>query len=89
MFQLLSAPFAYQNKAVSENALSSRDWIGNVDQADIAQWMDAFMLLLFGGIPWQVHCTVDGRFYVALIWRNSMAGTRFLLKPQNKVYFSL
>jgi high affinity choline transporter 7 len=50
---LLSAPFAYQNKAVSENALSSRDWIGKVDTKDIGQWIDSFLLLLLGGIPWQ------------------------------------
>jgi len=54
MFQLLSAPFAYQNKAVAENAFSSRDWLGKVEQKDIGQWIDSFLLLLLGGIPWQV-----------------------------------
>jgi hypothetical protein len=54
MFQLLSAPFAYQNAAVSENTFSSRDWIGKVDKEDIGQWIDSFLLLLLGGIPWQV-----------------------------------
>ena len=54
MFQLLSAPFAYQNKAVSENAFSSRDWLGKVDTKDIGHWIDSFLLLLLGGIPWQV-----------------------------------
>jgi high affinity choline transporter 7 len=54
MFQLLSAPFAYQNEAVSQNAIASHDWLGKVDKADIGQWLDSFMLLLLGGIPWQV-----------------------------------
>jgi len=54
MFQLLSAPFAYQNKAVSENAFSSGDWLGKVDKKDIGLWIDSFLLLLLGGIPWQV-----------------------------------
>jgi len=54
LFQLLSAPYAYQNKAVAENAFSSRDWIGKIDKKDIGQWIDSFLLLLLGGIPWQV-----------------------------------
>jgi high affinity choline transporter 7 len=54
MFQLLSVPFAYQNDAVSRTALTSSDWIGQVDRADIGEWIDTLLLLMFGGIPWQV-----------------------------------
>jgi high affinity choline transporter 7 len=59
MFQLLSAPFAFQNEAVSKDAFASRDWIGHVDTADIGQWLDSFLLLLFGGIPWQVFSSFE------------------------------
>jgi hypothetical protein len=34
--------------------MSSTDWIGQVDRADIGEWIDTLLLLMFGGIPWQV-----------------------------------
>jgi high affinity choline transporter 7 len=54
MFQLLSVPFAYQNEAVSRNGMSSSDWIGKVERTDVGEWLDTLLLLIFGGIPWQV-----------------------------------
>lgn len=54
MFQLLSVPFAYQNEAVSKNVLSSTNWVGKVERADLGEWFDSLLLLIFGGIPWQV-----------------------------------
>jgi high affinity choline transporter 7 len=54
MFQLLSAPYAYQNEAVSRTALSSSEWIGKVERKDVGEWFDTLLLLIFGGIPWQV-----------------------------------
>jgi high affinity choline transporter 7 len=54
MFQLLSVPFAYHNEAVSKNALSTSNWIGKVEKADLGEWFDTLLLLIFGGIPWQV-----------------------------------
>jgi len=54
MFQDLSVPFTYNNEAVSENAFSSSDWLGEVNNEDIGEWIDPFLLLLLGGIPWQV-----------------------------------
>ncbi|PNF35265.1 hypothetical protein B7P43_G04809 [Cryptotermes secundus] len=50
---LLSVPFAYHNEAVSRSALSSSDWIGQVDRADVGEWIDTLLLLMLGGIPWQ------------------------------------
>jgi high affinity choline transporter 7 len=54
LFQLLSVPFAYQNEAVSKNALSSSNWAGTLESADVGEWLDTLLLLMFGGIPWQV-----------------------------------
>ncbi|KDR24329.1 high-affinity choline transporter 1-like isoform X2 [Zootermopsis nevadensis] len=50
---LLSVPFAYQNEAVSKNVLSSTNWVGKVERADLGEWFDSLLLLIFGGIPWQ------------------------------------
>ena len=30
------------------------DWLGSLDPADAGQWVDFYLLLIFGGIPWQV-----------------------------------
>jgi high affinity choline transporter 7 len=58
VFQLLSAPFGSQNEAVSQNAFSSSDWVGEVETQDTGEWIDTFLLLLLGGIPWQVFSFV-------------------------------
>ena len=58
MFQWLAVPFAMIDPAVgpltSEGNITAVDWIGEVKPEDYGLWLDYALLLIFGGIPWQV-----------------------------------
>jgi len=47
-------PFAMMNPKVGKLTDVEHDWIGHVDGADIPSYIDYGLLLIFGGIPWQV-----------------------------------
>lgn len=47
------------NKAVSSIAPSEVDWIGELEPQYLGQYFDYGMLLVFGGIPWQVKYTYN------------------------------
>jgi len=52
----LTVPFAWVHEAVGP--LESRedsDWIGSIESHQSGQWVDFMLLLMFGGIPWQVY----------------------------------
>ncbi|CAG0886997.1 unnamed protein product [Darwinula stevensoni] len=49
----LCIPFAWMHEAVGDPA--SQDWIGTVDTKFIGVYIDSGLLLIFGGIPWQVY----------------------------------
>ncbi|KAJ1118129.1 hypothetical protein NDU88_006324 [Pleurodeles waltl] len=57
----VSVPFAMLNKAVSDiGSTAVREgyqapWLGNIDTADVWSWIDSFLLLMLGGIPWQAY----------------------------------
>ena len=42
------------NSAVSSIAPSEVDWVGTLEPQYYGQYFDYGMLLIFGGIPWQV-----------------------------------
>lgn len=48
-------PFAWMNQNVSEISLKSIDWVGHVEPNQIGFYIDYGLLLVFGGIPWQVY----------------------------------
>lgn len=48
-------PFAASNKAVKNIFDTSHEWIGEVKKPDIATYIDLMLVLIFGGIPWQVY----------------------------------
>ncbi|XP_071792874.1 high-affinity choline transporter 1-like [Asterias amurensis] len=48
-------PFAFTNSAVSNIALTSDAWLGKWDSTYAGVWVDSALLLIFGGIPWQVY----------------------------------
>lgn len=51
----ISAPYAALHPAVSfEKSLMSKDWLGDIRNDDLGEWLDAMLLAIFGGIPWQV-----------------------------------
>lgn len=50
----LCIPFAWTNNHVSVSTMSASEWIGSVDSSDYWSYLDYALLLIFGGIPWQV-----------------------------------
>ncbi|KAF2348984.1 Sodium/solute symporter [Trinorchestia longiramus] len=55
--QWLCVPFALQHSAVGSLALSETDWLGHIpaDSPAWGLWFDYWLLLICGGIPWQVY----------------------------------
>lgn len=52
----VAAPFSLLHPAVSfEKNLVSREWLGEIRNEDLGEWVDGMLLLVFGGIPWQVE----------------------------------
>ena len=51
----LSIPFAMTHSAVSSITTSKETWIGKWDMKFTGVWVDYALLLIFGGIPWQVY----------------------------------
>lgn len=48
-------PFALNHKAVS-NIMETKDqWIGEIKSDEIFYYIDLMLVLIFGGIPWQVY----------------------------------
>ena len=47
-------PFAMFNEHVGSLTSQDVDWIGSVDRREIGYYIDYGLLLVFGGIPWQV-----------------------------------
>ncbi|KAL1517122.1 hypothetical protein ABEB36_000930 [Hypothenemus hampei] len=51
----LCIPFAWMNESVQSLSSTEHDWIGKVESGDLASYIDYGLLLVFGGIPWQVY----------------------------------
>lgn len=51
----LCIPFSLTNSAVGSLSLADNNWIGNVRPALAGQYIDYGLLLILGGIPWQVY----------------------------------
>ncbi|KAJ8318595.1 hypothetical protein KUTeg_003686 [Tegillarca granosa] len=51
----LSIPFAMTNENVHPITVNSTAWIQELDPAYSGMYIDSFLLLIFGGIPWQVY----------------------------------
>ncbi|XP_063221023.1 high-affinity choline transporter 1-like [Bacillus rossius redtenbacheri] len=52
---VLAVPFAYHDPSVSQSAMAAHDWLGHVEPRGAGLWVDNFLLLVFGGIPWQAY----------------------------------
>lgn len=48
-------PFAWTNEHVQSLSSMEYDWIGKVESEDLLSYIDYGLLLVFGGIPWQVY----------------------------------
>ncbi|CAL4128601.1 unnamed protein product, partial [Meganyctiphanes norvegica] len=53
----LAIPFAMTSEYVGSLSLNETDWVGNIpaDDPSWGTWVDYYILLIFGGIPWQVY----------------------------------
>nr|XP_018911386.1 PREDICTED: high-affinity choline transporter 1 [Bemisia tabaci]XP_018911387.1 PREDICTED: high-affinity choline transporter 1 [Bemisia tabaci] len=51
----LCVPFAWANPKVLPLASQDVDWIGEINSEDFWPYVDYGLLLIFGGIPWQVY----------------------------------
>lgn len=50
---VIAMPFSVIHPAVSFENLTLRDWLGQIKNEDLGEWVDGMLLLVFGGIPWQ------------------------------------
>lgn len=48
-------PFAWSNEHVTSLSSMDVDWIGSVSRKELFFYIDYGLLLVFGGIPWQVY----------------------------------
>lgn len=48
-------PFAWTNEHVAPLSSTEHDWIGTVSTKELFYYIDYGLLLIFGGIPWQVY----------------------------------
>ncbi|XP_042890417.1 high-affinity choline transporter 1-like isoform X1 [Penaeus japonicus] len=51
----LCIPFAWNHEAVGDVMNMEDDWIGEVPSDQYGMYLDYCLLLVFGGIPWQVY----------------------------------
>ncbi|ESO00945.1 hypothetical protein HELRODRAFT_82550 [Helobdella robusta] len=53
----LAVPFALTHKAMEGRSIVSKPitWLGTIEKKAVGSWFDSALLLVFGGIPWQVY----------------------------------
>ena len=54
-FQWLCIPFSLMNPAVKSMSTEHNDWFGDLPGYQYGQYMDYMLLLVLGGVPWQVY----------------------------------
>lgn len=52
--QTVCVPFAWNHKAVDTTALRGGTWEGVIETYNIGVYIENYLLLVIGGIPWQV-----------------------------------
>ena len=62
--QWVSLPFAMTNDAVSPLTTNATEvWIKDVDPVYSGFYIDCYLVLIFGGIPWQVRLLTWARLH--------------------------
>lgn len=56
LLQWMCVPFAWANEHVKPLSSQDVDWIGSVKSEEYGFYLDYGLLLILGGIPWQVTC---------------------------------
>ncbi|XP_046455618.1 high-affinity choline transporter 1-like [Daphnia pulex] len=52
---VLCIPFAWMHPAVNQEGLVNQDWLGYVEPSSSGIFVDNYLLLIFGGIPYQAY----------------------------------
>ena len=54
--QWLAVPFAMTHPAMDGRSIATQpvQWLGHIEKKAAGSWIDSALLLIFGGIPWQV-----------------------------------
>lgn len=57
LLQWITVPFAMVHESVGSLALNETDWLGSIEPTspEWGLWIDYWLLLICGGIPWQVR----------------------------------
>ena len=50
----VAIPFAARHPSVGSISTTWPEWRGNIKKSQIVGWIDSMLLLVLGGIPWQV-----------------------------------
>ncbi|XP_007456880.1 PREDICTED: high affinity choline transporter 1 [Lipotes vexillifer] len=57
----ISVPFALSHSAVADIGFTAvhtkyqKPWLGTIEPFEVYTWLDSFLLLMLGGIPWQAY----------------------------------
>ena len=51
----IAVPFAMKHQSVGSITATWPQWRGQIDPSKYVEWIDSMLLLIFGGIPWQVR----------------------------------
>ncbi|XP_032780795.2 high-affinity choline transporter 1 isoform X1 [Daphnia magna] len=52
---LFCIPFVWTHPAVDHEAMSQVDWLGTIPLSSVGSYVDIYLLIILGGIPWQVY----------------------------------
>lgn len=52
---ILCVPFVLTNEKIAEIGTTKDVWIGQFDKQALSQWLDLFIAMIFGTIPWQSY----------------------------------
>ncbi len=72
IFQWLAVPFAFMADEVSDIRKTSPQWLGKLETSEIGSWLDSGLLLIFGGIPWQVAHIQWSLYFTALYFKTTL-----------------
>lgn len=54
-WKVFCVPFVWTHEAIDHEVLAKMDLIGQVTLPSLATYLDIYLLIIFGGIPWQVR----------------------------------
>jgi solute carrier family 5 (high affinity choline transporter), member 7 len=52
--QIFCIPFVWNHPSIDLDLVNKADWIGTVPTSSLGSYIDIYLLIILGGIPWQV-----------------------------------